>query len=743
MPISFVPSTAAPTHPGRFRAPVTGSPLIAPASGVPFLPDELIGAQLIVLAAFGADLTALPSSWSWVDITTDVIQDTNSGLAVDIPNIGRGDQFTFAPTANMGLTLKNPDRRYTAHDPLSVNWPNVRANTPIWVRLKITDLYVTRFLGYANAWKPAWDTTGNVAVVKLSASGDLRRIEGPNPPLNSALRTAIVSANPVEYVPMEDASGATQLVSALSNGNPLTLSGTLSLAADSTLPGSAPIPTLGADAFFYLDCNHNFGSQWQVDWYFKPLTLPVAEAKLFAVYEGNGTMWYWEYWLGASTQTVKGYDRSNTLVVSVTLGLSSFMTNGNWLHLRFMTKQNGPNINWQLVEFPLNGNGGVMLGSVAGVVGDVQRPAYFPSAAWTGSTFGHLSIFDGYDIAFDAAQRGFNNENPVIRLQRLALVNGFTVSTIGFYVRRVNMGIQSVDTLMNLIRECELTDSGFLYDGLSATFQYQGISQRYDQFPRFTLDGPAGELTIFDPDDDDLNRVNSARVERRGGSNATFADTDGPLGVKAIGLYNALIPMPINPVDDSTLDGRARWEVHRGTAPGFRYSRIAFDLRRIPGTISGWIHTTPGNAIAIIPPYVAQHPAGNISAVVEGWSEQLGPQLWTVTCNLSPGGVYDVFKVADARLGRMGAGVGRTIGLDVAAGGTSLSLVTPVGGVLWTTSAIYPADFPLDIEVSGIQVTVTDITGTSSPQTATVTGVTKNLHAGDTVNLWKPGVISL
>lgn len=745
MQIPSIPSTRAPTHPGRFRDTVTGTPLTPIAQGVPFLPDIIDGARLIVLAAFGADLTALPGSWTWTDITTDVIQDTGSGLAVDIQNIGRGDQYTFAPTANMALTLKNPDRRYTAHDPLSVNWPYVRQNTPIWVRLKVADLYVTRFLGYVNAWKPAWDTTGNVSVVKLSASGKGRQLDITNPPLTSALRTAITAINPAEYVPMEDESGATQLVSALSGGNSLIVAGgSLNLAADNTEPGSAPLPTTNDDTFFYLDCDHAFGNQYQVDWYFKPKTIPAVASRMFAIYEGNGTMWYWEYWLGTASQAIKGYDRTGTLVTTTTIGIPSFVANGNWLHLRFMTKQDGPNIDYQLVEFPLVGGGTVIAGTIAGVVGDAQRAAYFPSTDFSGSSFGHLSFIDGFDVQFDAAQRGYSPENPRTRLTRLMAGRNIPFSSTGFYLARVQMGPQAVDTFMNITRETELTDSGFLYDGLSAGYTYQGLSQRYDQQSLLTFDGPAGEFTIFDPDDDDLNRANRVRVERRGGSNATYADTDGPLGTKAIGEYEGLLPMAVNPVDDSSLDNRARWEVHRGTVQGFRYSRIGFDLRRLTlDKMSRWLRILPGSTMTMIPPYTAQHPAGNISVIAEGWAEQLGPQLWTVTANLSPGSTYDVNKIGDSRLGRIGIGVGRTIGVDAPLGSVSLSLVTPPGGVLFTTSATYPSDFPLDLEIAGLQITVSDISGTSSPQTATVTGVTKNLHAGDAINTWKPGVIAL
>jgi hypothetical protein len=57
-------------------------------------------------------------------------------------------------------------------------------------------------------------------------------------------------------------------------------------------------------------------------------------------------------------------------------------------------------------------------------------------------------------------------------------------------------------------------------------------------------------------------------------------------------------------------------------------------------------------------------------------------------------------------------------------------------------------EFPFDIEVEGVRLRVTAISGASSPQTFTVTqapvnGVTKTIPAGTAVRLWQGAVISL
>jgi hypothetical protein len=75
-------------------------------------------------------------------------------------------------------------------------------------------------------------------------------------------------------------------------------------------------------------------------------------------------------------------------------------------------------------------------------------------------------------------------------------------------------------------------------------------------------------------------------------------------------------------------------------------------------------------------------------------------------------------------------------------------VATPVSSdyplALWTTIA---SDMPFDILMGGEQMTVTNITGSSSPQTFTVTrgvnGVVRSHSAGEDLRLFSPTNISL
>jgi hypothetical protein len=119
----------------------------------------------------------------------------------------------------------------------------------------------------------------------------------------------------------------------------------------------------------------------------------------------------------------------------------------------------------------------------------------------------------------------------------------------------------------------------------------------------------------------------------------------------------------------------------------------------------------------------------------------------TITWNCAPyqgyeGAVYATSaSVGAARYDTSGT----TLTSGVSSSATSLSLTTPAGGTLWTTD---PAAFPLDLMIAGERITISAISGSSSPQTATVSArsvnnVVKAQVAGADVRLADPSYYSL
>jgi hypothetical protein len=132
-----------------------------------------------------------------------------------------------------------------------------------------------------------------------------------------------------------------------------------------------------------------------------------------------------------------------------------------------------------------------------------------------------------------------------------------------------------------------------------------------------------------------------------------------------------------------------------------------------------------------------------VKQIVLGVKEALAGFHYTMEFNAVPESPYEVILLDDPVYGRVDTD-GSTLHTSVSSSATSLSVDTASGFPLWTTTA---ADFPFDIAVGGERMTVTNITGSSSPQTFTVTrsvnGVSKAQSAGADVRLWFAPILSL
>jgi hypothetical protein len=331
------------------------------------------------------------------------------------------------------------------------------------------------------------------------------------------------------------------------------------------------------------------------------------------------------------------------------------------------------------------------------------------------------------------------------RLARLCDENNTQITIIG--ESDVKMGAQDVDDLVTLLRECETADQGLLYDGLGPGLLYITGSERTNQAADLVLDVTEGQLVEeFAPVEDDQRNVNKVKASRKDGADVIHEDTDGPLGTTEIGFYDDSIEVNIE--SDQDVIDYASWLVNLGTVPGYRYPQLLLNFAKNPELASSWLTTSLSSRVDVenIDDVRTQHPTGTVALLLEGYTVEIDQMQWTAELNLSP---YQPWRVGEyaATTGDTGeyvlrtVGEGSTLASSAAAGATTLSVSTPVGP-LWTTAA---DDFPLYLDVGGIKVTVTAISGTAATQTFTVTSstVTRALPAGLTVELWQPTVLGL
>jgi hypothetical protein len=740
-------------------------------AGVPFLyaapgfASAFPNARLLVEIAWGGGI--------WVDVTTDL--DQADGQVITISPMGRADEFSQAQPAACSFVVDNTSLRYSK-GPQSSNWPLVRRGTPVRVRLALDGFtFVTRFQGEAKGFKPKTNTRGNVMKVTVTAYGVTRRLQQGKEPLRSPVtRAVLATGSPTlrQYWPGEDGTGATQAASALIGGTPLRADVPVGFAGyDPTNPlisqytlgiviGSGKLPQLNKGGRLSASFLAGSSTAWTVQvMTFIDMVTDVSATggtgEVLTAYEWQcpgSTFPRWQL-VCDSTAAAAGINPVRVMAINAS-GVATEVARitvkaTGTAEVRVDAAQVGGNINVTLKSTTIttvNTNSGSIAGTLAGVAGFIADPGQTGYAA--DFAVGHIRIWDGNTApdfistsAAPTAWNSYNGETATARLTRLCAEQGVALTLVG--TSTTLMGPQGIDTFLNLLRECEATDLGVLFDGQGAGVSYVARSARYDPPASLTLNAQLGQVDdAFEPEDDDQRTRNLWVVSRKGGSSIPVQDKTGPLGTDAIGVYDAQVT--VNNQSDGDLPNIGAWLLHTGTVDEpYRFPKLNLDLAALGSLASGWLAMPVTGRVDVTNAYLVspQNPPWTISLIVEGWTETLSPHQWKVEANCSPASVQSVAATGAWPLEL----AGQTLAADLNPGATTLSLATPAGYPLFTTSARFPADFPVDLKVGGWPVHVTAASGSTSPQTLTIDPAinTSPIASGSPVTLLRPVVLAL
>lgn len=579
-----------------------------------------------------------------------------------------------------------------------------------------------RITGTNDEWLPNWpwgdlsdQQEGGLdegqARVDITLSGVIRRITQGASPLSSPMFRAISAQSTIQsYHPMEDEDGAAFLASGLAGKPNASFVGDLDLSSYEGIPGSKPIPKLGSATRLNGPIVGTFTGQWQVDWYVNIESPgPTPATSIMNVTGAPGaTIALWVINIGSGSLTVQGRDASGATVTTDTTGATGFFTGPQ--HVRLMARQNGSDIDWQIVWFPVTipPAGGFFFGDTlaSATLGGIIGWSVPPDANAAGIAIGQVSSFSAFDLnSADNSAIGWAGDTAVARMARLCDEQGVTFRVIGSANGSARMGVQGIDTFPELLYEAEDVDGGILYDmpdnlGLI----YRTRESLYNQPPNMVLDGLQSQFANpLRPVKDDARLRNDVTVQREGGS--SFQATD-ETSIEKRGRYDEAITL--NLYQDSQLSGAAGWRLHVGTWPGMRYPEASTNLGVAPEVIDSWLTVDPGARVQLInlPP---QHPTDGVELMVEGWQEPIDPENWFPRMNCSPAGVWDVAEldgdwVPDEYLLRLDTD-GSVIVAAVDDNDTTL-FVGVTDGPLWTDDN---AETPFDLLLGGERVTVTDI----------------------------------
>ena len=258
------------------------------------------------------------------------------------------------------------------------------------------------------------------------------------------------------------------------------------------------------------------------------------------------------------------------------------------------------------------------------------------------------------------------------------------------------MGPQGIDTLRNLLADCEAVEADFMHDAGALTDVETGLlffparDHRDNVDPALTLDMSAKQVGQgFEPALDDLDIVNDVEVSRDGGSSARVTDENS---IAVEGRYKRQVT--VNTEDDRFLRDLAAWRVNIGTVGGrtgvMRFPTVGWNLRRSYALAEDWLNCTIASKLKITHP-PSQYPPDDILAFIEGYTETLSTDRWEVTANLSPAAANGVFLLAETTADA-GDWAGRLAGDDdaavrVAINSSATSIEFDPNRCRWTTTA--------------------------------------------------------
>lgn len=720
-------------------------------TGQPFLPALLgAGSRIAFEAAFGADLSDITGAgWTWTDITADVRHVARATIVQ-----GRQDNVGQAGAAQCGFTVNNAAGNYTPLNPVGTH--TIRQNTPIRRRMTLDNgvTWKTRFQGYLDSANPVTDISATVKGVEITALGALGRIAGRKKPLRSPLYRTTVGATPAYFWPMEDGTGATAALEFLGRTPLRVASGAPAFGADGGGGAAAAVSHNVGDSLS-VTLPSTVAANWRVAFALKPgawaagnhptpLTVTTSDGSFFALtFNGVAGIGQVAYMRPDGTGVTGGAN----------WGAACF--DGKFHELSLEVFQNGADIAYIAYTDGVGIIGNPAFTGTATTLAPISRlttnvnyiDGQYPMsitglAAW--QNIGPYATANGFAVG--AAAFGYAGETASARLSRLMAEEGVALDLFGS--SDVAMGPQGIDTLINLMRNCEAADHGLLYDGFGPGVAYQCRTARYNAAAALTLDMGPGKREVappFEPKFDRQQVKNLYTVSRPGGSSATSERVDGPLGtdpVNGIGVEDGSAPS-LNLYRDDPLQDHADYLVALGTVPGYRFPSLNLNMRAIPARAAALLAAGgPGYRATIVNPAskAVDLPPDPIDLIVEGWTETTTVSTWEFAGNCSS---YEPFRVGVADTDRADSG-SSTLGLGVTAAAASLSVATTDPGDLWTTTA---ADWPFLIVVGPEVMQVNSVTGGSSPQTFAVTrainGVAIAHTAGEPVHVYHPILAAL
>lgn len=590
------------------------------------------------------------------------------------------------------------------------------------------------------------------------AAGLIEQLNSNNTPIRSPIYRNFDMFTPNGWWPGEDNSGATAASSAVDGGLAATLTDVTFAGYDSTLAGSAGVMQCGSTGPLFYGQAKVVATTTETHFigFFKFPTVPLSEQTMFTWY-GSGTVKRWDFTVSNTNYTLRGYDNTGTQTVTKSTSFGTGADPTNWIayHMQ-LTNVAGtitPKSEWYVVggsTYYSAGAAGTL--TYAGDNGSFSAVQVQGVAALSGVRFSHAMVSSLVGLNFfgsgiNAYSTGYVGEAADARFSRVCTEQGIGFLVLGLIGGSELMGAQPIDTVMNILYQCQEVDGGLISEARDRfnALEYRTRTFLLNQYG-LTLTYTSKHLSgQFISTPDNTNVRNDITMSRINGGSARAILSAGPMSVQV--PPNGIGPRPDSPDVNSYLDSRlpylAQYALGLGTWPDARYTSVQVELSRSVFTGNAALLLLAEKADLGDPITVTGMPqfttADDVLLMARGATETINNFTRNLTFTTSPYGPYRVSELSAtsgeelrADAARDSTYAGQTQLAAATSTATTLTATTLSGPVMCTTAGD-STQFPFDVWQAGERMTVTVITSATSPQTLTVTrsvnGVVKAVAA--------------